>query len=116
MSTNVFVKNINDWIVLDDTIKKINSNLKEIRYKKNVLEKEIITFASSNNLNNKVLNINETKLGFNVSTTYPSISIKLLKEVLEETIEEPEGIDIIINKISKKREELSKNNIHIKRK
>lgn len=116
MSTNVFVKNINDWIILDDTIKKINSNLKEIKNKKNILEKEIITFASSNNLNNKVLNINETKLGFNVSTTYPSISIKLLKEVLEETIEEHEGIDIIMDKISKKREELSKNNIHIKRK
>jgi len=114
--SDLFVKNIQNWITLDNNIKRINKGLREIKNKKNVLERDIITFASSNNLNNKVLNLNETKLRFDVSTSYPSISIKLLREVLEETIEEPEGIEVIMDRISKKREKLSKNNIHIKRK
>jgi hypothetical protein len=116
MSTSIFVKNIQEWVKLDNTIKQINGNLKEIKNKKNVLEKDIITFASSNNLNNKVLNINETKLGFSVNTTYPSISIKLLTEVLEETLQDSKGVQIILDLLSKKRMELSKNTCHIKRK
>ena len=91
-------------------------SLKDIKNKRTLLERDIVRFAGTNNLNNKILNLNETKIGFNVSTTYPSISIKLLREVLEETIEDAEGLEIIMDRVSQKREKLSKNNIHIKRK
>jgi len=116
MSTSVFVKNIQEWVKLDNTIKQINGNLKEIKNKKNVLEKDIITFASSNNLTDKIINIDDIKLGFSVNTIYPSISIKLLTEVLKETLQDIKGVEILLDLLSKKRMELSKNTCHIKRK
>ena len=116
MSTSVFVKNIQEWVKLDNTIKQINGNLKEIKNKKNVLEKDIITFASSNNLTDKIINIDDIKLGFSVNTIYPSISIKLLTEVLKETLQDIKGVEILLGLLSKKRMELSKNTCHIKRK
>lgn len=116
MSSSVFVKNIQDWVKLDNTIKQINSSLKEIKTKKHSVERDIVDYARQNNLNDKIINIDETKLGFNVSTTYPSISIKLLKEVLEETLQDIKGVQIILDHLSKKRMELSKNNCHLKRK
>ena len=116
MSNNIFVENIKKWIVLDNNIKQINSSLKKIKTNKTSVEKDILDFASQYNLDNKIININNNKIVFSTSTTYPSISLKLLKEVLEETISDIKGVQVILDLLSKKREQLIKKNIQIKRK
>ena len=111
--SSVFQKNIQDWVTIDNKIKTLNSQVKELRGNRNSLTNNIFTYAESNNLENAVIQISDGKLKFqNVKQTSP-LTFKLVKEVLDECIKNDEHVKVIINAIKNKRE--SKFSYDIKR-
>ena len=99
-----FQKNIQDWVTLDNQIKNLNQQAKELRNNRNSLTQNIFTYAESNNLENAVIQISDGKLKFqNVKQTAP-LTFKLVKEVLDECIDNEEHVLAIIKAIKDKRE------------
>jgi len=111
--SSVFQKNIQDWVTVDNQIKTLNQEIKELRGNRNSLTNNIFTYAESNNLENAIIQITDGKLKFqNLKQTAP-ISFKLVKEVLNECIDNEKHVEAIITAIKNKRE--SKYTYDIKR-
>jgi arginine decarboxylase-like protein len=111
--SSVFQKNIQEWVTVDNQIKTLNQEIKELRGNRNSLTNNIFTYAESNNLENAVIQISDGKLKFqNLKQTAP-ISFKLVKEVLNECMDNEEHVEAIITAIKNKRE--SKYTYDIKR-
>ena len=86
--TSNFQTNIQTWVQVDNKIKTLQNEVKELRVSKNTLTQNIFTYAESNNLENAVIQISDGKLKFaSVKQTSP-ISFKLVEEVLKEHMAE----------------------------
>ena len=102
--SSLFQKNIQDWVALDNQIKTLNQETKDLRSQRNNLTNNIFTYAESNNLENAVIQISDGKLKFqNVKQTGP-LTFKLVKEALDECIGNEEHVKAIIKVIKNKRE------------
>tara|TARA_X000000368_G_C22825332_1_gene620913 strand:- start:176 stop:523 length:348 start_codon:yes stop_codon:yes gene_type:complete len=99
-----FQKNIQDWVTLDNQIKNLTREAKDLRSERNQLTNNIFTYAENNNLENAVIQISDGKLKFqNVKQNSP-LTFKLVKEVLDECINNEEHVHAIIEAIKNKRE------------
>ena len=99
-----FQKNIQDWVAVDNQIKTLNQQVKELRTNRNSLTNNIFTYAESNNLENAVIQISDGKLKFqNVKQTSP-LTFKLVKEALEDCIDNEEHVAAIMKVIKNKRD------------
>tara|TARA_B000000441_G_C21376808_1_gene141790 strand:- start:45 stop:272 length:228 start_codon:yes stop_codon:yes gene_type:complete len=67
-----FQSNIQNWVAIDNQIKTLNQEAKDLRSERNELTNSIFTYAESNNLENAVIQISDGKLKFqNVKQTAP---------------------------------------------
>ena len=84
-SKKASLKNIVDsYIRLDNEIKEIEEKTKEIKKKKNTLEKYLIETFKNNKLHNKEISIsNNYSLKFNEQDKKEALSQKYLKKTLE---------------------------------
>ena len=99
-----FQKHIQDWVTLDNQIKNLTREAKDLRSERNQLTNNIFTYAENNNLENAVIQISDGKLKFqNVKQNSP-LTFKLVKEVLDECINNEEHVHAIIEAIKNKRE------------
>ena len=64
-----FQKNIQNWVTLDNQIKTLNQQVKELRANRNSLTGTIFNYAESNNLENAVVQISDGKLKFQSEIT-----------------------------------------------
>ena len=102
--TERFQKNIQNWVTLDNQIKTLTHEAKDLRSERNQLTNNIFTYAENNNLENAVIQISDGKLKFqNVKQKSP-LTFKLVKEVLDECINNEEHVKAIIEAIKNKRE------------
>ena len=98
-----FQKNIQSWVNLDNKIKNLNEDLKNLRSNKNQLTNSIFTYAESNNLENAIIQISDGKLKFqNVKMTSP-LTFKFIEECLNECIHNEEQVKQLIKFIKQKR-------------
>ena len=111
--SNEFQENIKEWVSIDNRIKNLQQNVKELRQTKNDLTDNIFQYAENNNLENAVIQISDGKLKFqNVKSTSP-LTFVLLKEGLNECIQDSEKVESLIQYIKSKR--TSRINYDIKR-
>mgnify|MGYP006082053751 CR=1 FL=1 len=112
MSDN-FQTNIQQWVNVDNNIKKLQKELKEFRNTKHELTQNIFTYAESNNLENAVIQISDGKLKFqNIKTTSP-LTFSFIESCLKDLIEDETKVKDIIKYIKQKR--IPKYNYDIKR-
>ena len=108
-----FQKNIQDWVTIDNKIKNLQQNVKELRMTKSILTDNIFNYAENNNLQNAVIQISDGKLKFqNVKSTSP-LTFGFLKQCLNECIHDTDQVDELIKYIKSKR--TTKTNYDIKR-
>lgn len=62
-------QNIKNWVLLDNKIKLINNELRDLKLEKNKYNNSIIEYISNNNLDNVTINISDGKLKF-ANTNY----------------------------------------------
>lgn len=95
---------IQQWVQIDNQLKQINEKTKEMREKRNTLEKDITTYASSNNLSNATVKINDGKLKFVSSKVPEPLTFKYLEKTLSEVIKNENQVKLIMEHIKQKRE------------
>jgi hypothetical protein len=98
-----FENQIQHWVSLDNQIKKLNEQIKELRDTRNNLEQNIIQYASSNNLGNSTIQISDGKLKFVNTTVTESLTFKYVEKTLGEVIKNQSQVELIINHLKQKR-------------
>lgn len=98
-----FQTNIKDWVSIDNRIKNLQQQVKELRMTKSNLTDNIFNYAEQNNLENAVIQISDGKLKFqNVKSTSP-LTFGYLKQCLLDCIDNEEQVDELIKYIKNKR-------------
>jgi len=98
-----FENQIQQWVSIDNQLKKINENVKELREKRNTLEQTITSYASSNNLSNISIKISDGRLKLTTTRIPEPITFKYLEKTLSEVIKNESQIKLIMEQIKQKR-------------
>ncbi len=99
-----FEQTIQQWVNIDDQIKIYNDKLKELREKKNILEKRATEIANENKLLDKPIKIKNGNLKIvNTKVTSP-ITFKYLEKSLGGIIQNSDHVQRILNHIKNNRE------------
>lgn len=104
MNSNGFENQIKQWVSLDNQLKLLNEQTKELREKRNYLEKNITTYAASNNLSSSTIQINDNKLKFSNTRVPEPLTFKYLEKTLSEVIKNENQVKLIMEHIKQKRE------------
>lgn len=109
-----FVENrIQNWVRLDNKIKKISNELKEYRNEKNQLSDDILTFIETNDMEHQKIQITDGLLKFQQVKHTSPLTFKFINKCLYECIDNEEHVNYIMKYIKEQR--TSKYNLDIKR-
>ena len=103
-TTNHLEKKIQNWVELDNELKKINEKAKDIRTRKNDIEDKLITYVEDNNMNNSVVNITDGKIKFCETKQTSPLTLGFLEKCLSEVIANQSQVKQIVDYIKSKRE------------
>lgn len=99
-----FEEHIKHWVSLDNKIRDLNTQVKELRSKRTSLTDKINSYVNENDLNKAIINISDGKLKFqNVKTQQP-LTLKFIKQCLDDCIKDENDVDMIIKYIKSQRE------------
>jgi len=102
--SEIFQKNIQTWVTVDNRIKNLQTQMKELRTKRTDLTSNIFNYAENNHLENAVIQISDGKLKFsNVKQTSP-LTYSLVEDALNDCIGNEESVKKIIKHIKSKRQ------------
>ena len=99
-----FEAQIQQWVQFDNQIKQFNEKTKELREKRNTLEKNITNYVSTNNLSNAIVKFNDEKLKFTNSRVPEPLTFKYLEKTLLEVISNEAQVKLIMEHLKQKRE------------
>lgn len=106
-----FADKIKEWVQMDNRVKQLNDEMKRIRSDRNELSDTIIQYANSNNLEHAVIQISDGKLKFQNTRVPQALTLKFVKQCLEEYFGTNTNVDDIISFIKEKREVKCSNDI-----
>ncbi len=99
-----FEQNIQKWVAIDNKLKTLNEQVKELRDKRNELEGVIINYAEDNNLSAATIQISDGKLKFANSKVQTPLTFKFLEKSLGEIIKNEAQVKQIIDYLKENRE------------
>jgi len=98
-----FYNNIKEFNYIDHQIQIIQENLNNLKLKKNEIKKNIISYVNENDLNNVSIKIDNNYLKFiNCKYIHP-ITLRYLKQCLNDCIKDKEQSDLLFEYIKEKR-------------
>ena len=104
-------KNIKNWIQLDnyiigcnEQIKQINEKSKPVKKKKDELTSLITKYMVDNNINDNIINISDGDIRYNEYISQTPITLKHLKNLLDNYFPNPEESIKLYNYIKENRE------------
>lgn len=100
--------NLNDtvskWIKIDNRIQELNTELKQLRNDKNILENALTNYAKNNKMENSTVQISNHKIKFSVTKTSEPITFKYLEKNLGNIIKSEEQLQKTIDYLKENRE------------
>lgn len=99
-----FEDEIQQWVLIDNKMKILNEQMKQLRDKKNSLEQGIINYASSHNLSNSAIEISDGKLKFSNTKVTQPLTFTYVEKTLGEIIHDEVKVKQIIAHLKQKRE------------
>lgn len=99
-----FEEKLNLWINLDNKIKVMNENIKQLKEQRDTLENEITLFSKENNLVNSFIKINDNKVKIINTKISEPITFKYLEKSLADIINNQEQIQLIIQHLKDNRQ------------
>jgi len=102
MST--FETQIQQWVVLDNQLKALNDQVKEIRDKKSMLSQKITSQAEHKNLTKATIQISDGKLKFASTKVVAPLTFKHLEKSLSTIIKNESQVKNIIEYVKNNRE------------
>ena len=98
-----FDAKVQQWVQVDNELKKLNDRIKQLREQRNVLETNLTTYAKTNNMTNSTIQLNQDRLKF-VDTKVPEpLTFKYLEKTLGEIIKDESKVQLIMEHIKQKR-------------
>ena len=98
-----FENKIQQWVQIDNQVKKLNEQIKQLRDQRNSLETNLTNYVKSNNMSDKTIKIENDKLKF-VDTKVPEpLTFKYLEKTLGEIIKNETQVQLIMEHIKQKR-------------
>lgn len=98
-----FEDNIKSWVLIDNEIKKNNEKIKALRNERCLIQEKIYSYIQENDLEQATIQINDGKLRFNEVKQTAPLTIKFVKECLNEIIDSEEQVDKIMDHIKERR-------------
>ena len=99
----LFQTNIQNWVYIDNKIKNLQQELKNLRSERHTTADSIFTYVETNNLENAIVQISDGKLKFqNVKSTSP-LTFKFIEECLNECMKDENQVKQLIKFIKQKR-------------
>jgi hypothetical protein len=98
-----FENEIKQWVQIDNQLKELNEHAKLLREKRNALEKNITTYAASNNLSNSTVQLSDGRLKFIDTKVAEPLTFKYLEKTLGEIIKDEKKVQLIMEHIKQKR-------------
>ena len=99
-----FEKQIQQWVAIDNQMKILNDNIKELRDKKNNISQQINNHIENVQLSNTSVKISDGQLKFVKIKETQQITFKYLEICLSEIIKNEEQVKKIVDYIKNKRE------------
>ena len=99
-----FSEQIKSWVQLDNKVKTLHEELKNIRGKRNDIGTNIYKYATDNNLEHAVIQISDGKLKFQNTRSTQALTLKFIKECLDECLGNSVDTNEIMEFIKSKRE------------
>lgn len=99
-----FEKKIQQWVAVDNRLKELNEQTKELRQQRSDANDAIIEYIQTNKLSNAVINITDGKLKFGEMKQTAPITLGFLEKCLGEVITNSTQVDQIMTYIKQKRE------------
>lgn len=90
---------INYYINYENKVTELNNNLKQLKKKKNDLERFIINLLDKNNYSTSKFEMNEKIIYMKKKETPGTLSLDLIREILSEEIKNNKSVDMLIRKI-----------------
>jgi hypothetical protein len=98
-----FEESIKEWVTIDNKIKQLNEQCKLLRTTRNELTNKINNYVDENDLKHATVQISDGKLKFqSVKVTQP-LTLKFIKECLDNCIQNESNVEKIINYIKENR-------------
>lgn len=98
-----FDNKIQQWVQIDNQIKKLNEQTKQLREQRNTLETNLTNYAKSNNISNTTIKVNNDKLKFTDTKVPEPLTFKYLEKTLGEIIKNESQVKVIMDHIKQKR-------------
>jgi hypothetical protein len=98
-----FDNKIQQWVQIDNQIKKLNEQAKQLREQRNTLETNLTNYAKSNNISNTTIKVNNDKLKFTDTKVPEPLTFKYLEKTLGEIIKNESQVKVIMDHIKQKR-------------
>jgi len=98
-----FETKIQQWVQLDNQLKKLNEQVKLLRDQRNQIETNLTSYVKTNNMADKTIKVNNDKLKF-VDTKIPEpLTFKYLEKTLGEIIKNESQVQLIMEHLKQKR-------------
>ena len=98
-----FENKIQQWVQIDNQVKKLNDQVKQLREQRNSLETNLTSYVKTNNITDASIKINNDKIKF-VDTKIPEpLTFKYLEKTLGEIINNKTQVQAIMEHIKQKR-------------
>lgn len=98
-----FEQNIQDWVSIDNKIKRYQDAIRNERREKNNLTEQILSYVETEKLTHAQIQISDGLLKFQNNKVTAPLTFKFLKECLNECIESEEKVEQLINYIRERR-------------
>jgi len=99
-----FQNQIKQWVEIDNEVKVLNNQLRELRTNRNNISDQIVSFVDSNNLDKAVIEISDGSLKFGTVKQSSAITLKFVKKCLNDCINNEETVEQLIEYIKSKRD------------
>jgi hypothetical protein len=99
-----FEQQVKDWVSIDNQIKQHNDELKDLRSQRTSLAQSINTYVEDNELKHAVIQISDGKLKFQTTKVTQPITLKFVKECLDDCIQDEDSVSKIMKYIKDQRE------------
>jgi seryl-tRNA synthetase len=98
-----FEESIKEWVTIDNKIKQLNEQCKTLRNTKNELTNKINNYVDENELKHATVQISDGKLKFQTVKVTQPLTLKFIKECLDNCIQNENTVERIINYIKENR-------------
>ena len=98
-----FENQIQQWVSLDNQLKKLSEQTKELRDKRNTISDDITSYVNSHNMTNSVVQISDGKIKFANTRVPEPLTFKYLEKTLAEIIKNESQVKLIVEHLKQKR-------------